>query len=68
MFKKVWGRRLVDAARERRLPNAARTKHVPQTLDPALFGGRFGGRDWRCSKDIAMVSSPTVPKGCRKFI
>jgi hypothetical protein len=26
-------------------PNAARTKHVPQTLNPARFGGRFGARD-----------------------
>jgi hypothetical protein len=37
---------LGDAARERRPPNAARTKHVLQTLDPAPFGRRFRGVDW----------------------
>jgi hypothetical protein len=40
----VWGRRLGDAAGERRPPKAARTKHVPQTLNSA----RFRGRGWRC--------------------
>jgi hypothetical protein len=44
---------LGDAARERRPPKAARTKHVPQTLNPARFGGRFGGRDWRCSNNAS---------------
>jgi hypothetical protein len=36
----IWGRRFGDAARERRRPNAARTKDVPQTLNPTLFVGR----------------------------
>jgi hypothetical protein len=31
-----------DATGERRSPNAARTKHILQTFDPACFGGRFG--------------------------
>jgi hypothetical protein len=54
ILKKVWGRRLGDAAGERRSPNAARTKNVPQTLDPTPFGGRVGRRGWRCSKGVFM--------------
>ena len=46
----VWGRRVGDAAGERRPPKAAQIKHVPQTFNPARFGGRFGGRGWRCSE------------------
>jgi hypothetical protein len=41
-IKKVWGRRLEDTAEERRPPNGARRKHVPQTLDTAPFGNALG--------------------------
>jgi hypothetical protein len=33
---------LGDATGERRPPNVARTKHVPQTLDSAWFGNGLG--------------------------
>jgi hypothetical protein len=42
MFNKVWGRCLGDAVGERRPPNTARTKHVPQTFNPTLFGDVLG--------------------------
>jgi hypothetical protein len=45
---------LGDATGERHPPNVARTKHAPQTLDPAQFGGRLGGRDWRCSYTVGL--------------
>jgi hypothetical protein len=41
----VWGRRLGDATGERYPPNAARTEHVPQMLNPTPFGERFGRRN-----------------------
>jgi hypothetical protein len=62
---------LGDAAGERCPPKTTRTKHVPQTLNPARFGGRFGGRDWRCSKNglgeienttSALSPHPTPPQ------
>jgi hypothetical protein len=46
----VWGTRLG----ERHPPNAARTKRVPQMLNPTRFGGRFRGRGRRCSNDLPM--------------
>jgi hypothetical protein len=32
--------------------HAATRGGVSQTLDPALFGGRFEGRNWRCSNAV----------------
>jgi hypothetical protein len=36
-----------------RPPNMTRTNHVTQTLNPAPFGGQFGGHDWRYSSVVA---------------
>jgi hypothetical protein len=41
---------LGDATEERRPPNAARTKQVPQTFNPALFGRRF----WRTRLEMLL--------------
>jgi hypothetical protein len=40
--KKVWGRCLGDAAGERRLPNAARTKHIPKCSIRSRLGDAAG--------------------------
>jgi hypothetical protein len=43
MFKKVWGRRW-GMRLGSDIPKRGMNKKVPQTIDPAPFGGRFGGR------------------------
>jgi hypothetical protein len=47
---------LGDAVGERRPPNAARTKHVPQTLDPARFRDSLGDATGDALKDSGEYS------------
>jgi hypothetical protein len=59
-FFNVWVRRLGAAAGERRPSNVARTKHIPQTLNPTRFKGHFRGRDWSVVQISAWIQNMVI--------